>query len=246
MTDTTDPKNASAIFEPTPPIASAPPKRGFFERLFGKKTPRAPRPFQPLSPDFAVPGLPSMKDFSLYDMEESQRKSLMYKQKPLCNGAASNNHNPSTGRGDGTPGKQCVHYMTLVKIASSANATALLDGERFRMCKNVGAEPDVFNEGKEGMAVQCTGFLADERRDYNPDDDADKYQPLTPDEIERIDSEEIKTRDELEEYRKIYPPGEYDLRQAAKKSAEKTAGDAASTVQKPVQTVTIADALKEK
>ncbi len=193
-------------------------------RLFGKKQPL----HTGMLPD------PPAGPVDLYDSIEAQSKSLMHKQKVLCNGEAS--------------GVPCKHYWTLVQIASSAVPTHLRNGERTRSCTMLPSDPQVMDEGREGMAATCSryepdltpqydtrGIYKDETfdvsqpttRKYDPREEG--FFPLSPTIIKQIDAGKINTFRELEAaeaLEAINPPVE-------EKRAEL-----------PPQTISIADALK--
>lgn len=160
--------------------------------------PISPTEFKPLPPelDALYPGAKGKdgKIIELYDGVEMQKRSLMHMQKTLCNGEAT--------------GKPCAHYWTLVQIASSASPTHLHSGERSRACVfQKDAEPLVFDDGREGMAVQCNRYEPDtsarfnaktglaEERVFNPDEET--FKPLDPRHIKMLEAGEITS---IEQY----------------------------------------------
>lgn len=99
---------------------------------------------------------------TLHNPAEAIKRSLMHKQKPLCNGAAT--------------GECCKHYWAIVRIVPSHNPDFLKSGEKLRFCRAWGAEPLEFDDGQEGMAVKCNIFEPDPKRLHDPD--FESYTPL--------------------------------------------------------------------
>lgn len=177
-----------------------------WSRLFGKKPSAYEEALQadglrPI-PDGVLPPMPS-GPVDLYDSIEGQSKSLMHKQRVLCNGEAS--------------GIPCKHYWTLVQIASSAVPTHMKNGERTRSCILLPNDPQVMDEGREGMAASCNryepdqsphydtrGYYKDEmfdvskatKRAYDPREEG--FDPMSPAIIKLIDQGKIGSFRELE------------------------------------------------
>jgi hypothetical protein len=99
---------------------------------------------------------------TLHNPAEAIKNSLMHKQKPLCNGAAT--------------GECCKHYWAIVRIVPSHNPDFLKSGEKLRFCRAWGSEPLEFDDGQEGMAVKCNIFEPDAKRRFDPD--FETYSPL--------------------------------------------------------------------
>lgn len=114
---------------------------------------------------------------SLHNTADAIKRSLMHKQKPLCNGAAT--------------GECCKHYWAIVRIVPSHNPDFLRSGEKLRFCRAWGSEPLEFDDGQEGMAVKCNIFEPDPKRLHDPD--FETYTPLdTPAEDDETMSPKIK------------------------------------------------------
>lgn len=100
---------------------------------------------------------------AVYDPMEAQKRSLMHKQKVLCNGEKT--------------GACCKHYWAITRIVPSLNADFLQVGEKLRFCRAWGSEPLEFEDGREGLAPYCNIYEPDEKRSY--DAEFEEYKPIT-------------------------------------------------------------------
>jgi hypothetical protein len=100
---------------------------------------------------------------------KAESRSLMMKQKVLCNGQAT-----------GTP---CKHYWTMIRIVPSHNPDFLKQGEKLRFCRAWGAEPLEFGEGTTELAVHCSMYEPDASRKFDPH--FEDYKPMTEDEAQQ-------------------------------------------------------------
>lgn len=100
---------------------------------------------------------------------KAESRSLMHKQKVLCNGQAT--------------GKPCKHYWTMIRIVPSHNPDFLKLGEKLRFCRAWGAEPLEFGEGTTELAVHCSMYEPDEKRSF--DSHFEEYQPMTDTEAQQ-------------------------------------------------------------
>ena len=120
------------------------------------------------------PPLPTMFTF-----DESRERSLMFRAKQImCNGAKT--------------GQCCKHYWAGRRIPPSATPHLLKHGEAIRMCRAFGAEPLEFDDGLEGMFLQCNIYEADEKRPY--DENFEKYDPITNEEVAELENEAVQAR----------------------------------------------------
>lgn len=122
---------------------------------------------------------------------EAEKRSLMLKQKALCNGEKN--------------GRSCVYYWTHVEKVESANADNLRRGELFRACcyPGTGSTLHVHELSSEQFATECNqfvprklpiwkrplavlGMVADPGK-Y--DAGYEDYNPLTPEEIRKLQKE---------------------------------------------------------
>jgi hypothetical protein len=101
---------------------------------------------------------------------QAESRSLMHKQKVLCNGMAT--------------GHPCIYYWCMIRIASSHNPDFLKQGEKRRFCRAWGAEPLEMDEGISEMAVQCSMYVPDTKRVYDPS--FEEYSPIGEDELVQI------------------------------------------------------------
>ena len=99
---------------------------------------------------------------------KAESRSLMMKQKVLCNGQAT--------------GQPCKHYWTMIRIVPSHNPDFLKLGEKLRFCRAWGAEPLEFGEGTTELAVHCSMYEPDASRRFDPT--FEEYKPMTEDEAE--------------------------------------------------------------
>jgi hypothetical protein len=97
---------------------------------------------------------------------KAESRSLMHKQKVLCNGQAN--------------GHPCKHYWTMIRIVPSHNPDFLKLGEKLRFCRAWGAEPLEFGEGTTELAVHCSTYEPDTNRKFDPA--FEEYRPMTEDE----------------------------------------------------------------
>lgn len=97
---------------------------------------------------------------------KAESRSLMMKQKVLCNGQAT--------------GHPCKHYWTMIRIVPSHNPDFLKLGEKLRFCRAWGAEPLEFGEGTTELAVHCSAYEPDKSRQF--DSAFEEYKPMTDDE----------------------------------------------------------------
>lgn len=97
---------------------------------------------------------------------KAESRSLMMKQKVLCNGQAT--------------GQPCKHYWTMIRIAPSHNPDFLKIGEKLRFCRAWGAEPLEFGEGTTELAVHCSTYEPDPNRKFDPT--FEEYKPMTEEE----------------------------------------------------------------
>ena len=81
----------------------------------------------------------------IHDSAAAVGRSLMHKQKVLCNGEAN--------------GVPCRHYWAVRRIVASQNSDFLTKGEKLRFCKAWGAEPLEFGDGREEQMVYCTEYV---------------------------------------------------------------------------------------
>lgn len=108
---------------------------------------------------------------SLVDPDAAKR-SLMLKQKPLCDGSQT--------------GRQCKHVWLFKLRLDVENPDTLRDGERGRRCLIVVGDPVEFGEGGIEMPVYCNRY---EPGDLPHDPSFDKYDPLSPADVEALRQE---------------------------------------------------------
>lgn len=99
---------------------------------------------------------------------KAESRSLMHKQKVLCNGQAN--------------GQPCKHYWNMIRIVPSHNPDFLKLGEKLRFCRAWGAEPLEFGEGTTELAVHCSMYEPDPARKFDPQ--FEEYKPMTEEEAE--------------------------------------------------------------
>lgn len=122
---------------------------------------------------------------------EAEKRSLMLKQKALCSGEKH--------------GRSCVFYWTHVEKVESANADNLRRGEIYRACcfPGTGSTLHVHEMSASQLATECNQFkprklpilqrplawvgLKADPGKYDPNYEA--YDPLTPEEIRKLQSE---------------------------------------------------------
>ena len=100
---------------------------------------------------------------------KAESRSLMHKQKVLCNGQAT--------------GAPCKHYWNMIRIVPSHNPDFLKLGEKLRFCRAWGAEPLEFGEGTTELAVHCSMYEPDAARKFDPH--FEEYSPMNEDEAEQ-------------------------------------------------------------
>jgi hypothetical protein len=100
---------------------------------------------------------------------KAEARSLMHKQKVLCNGQAN--------------GKPCRYYWTMIRIVPSHNPDFLKLGEKLRFCRAWGAEPLEFGEGTTELAISCSMYEPDKKRKF--DSKFEEYMPMTEDEAKQ-------------------------------------------------------------
>lgn len=99
---------------------------------------------------------------------KAESRSLMHKQKVLCNGQAN--------------GQPCKHYWNMIRIVPSHNPDFLKLGEKLRFCRAWGAEPLEFGEGTTELAVLCSMYEPDPTRKFDPQ--FEEYKPMTDEEAD--------------------------------------------------------------
>lgn len=100
---------------------------------------------------------------------KAESRSLMHKQKVLCNGQAT--------------GSPCKHYWNMIRIVPSHNPDFLKLGEKLRFCRAWGAEPLEFGEGTTELAVHCSMYEPDPNRKFDPH--FEEYTPMNEAEAEQ-------------------------------------------------------------
>lgn len=100
---------------------------------------------------------------------KAESRSLMHKQKVLCNGQAT--------------GAPCKHYWNMIRIVPSHNPDFLKLGEKLRFCRAWGAEPLEFGEGTTELAVHCSMYEPDLKREFDPH--FEDYSPMNEEEAEQ-------------------------------------------------------------
>ena len=106
---------------------------------------------------------------------KDRKRSLMLRQKPLCNGAQT--------------GHKCKHYWSTIAKIDSLNVTALKNGEKTRRCLVIAPEIVELGDNGQEQAVFCDRYVADPDRLFDPS--FEDYKPLTQREIDAIDDLEI-------------------------------------------------------
>lgn len=122
---------------------------------------------------------------------EADKRSLMLKQKALCNGQRN--------------GRACVHYWTHVEKVESANSDNLRRGEIYRSCvfPGGGAPLQSHEMSADQLATECNQFKArrlpilqrplawlgmvEDQGKYDPE--YEDYKPLSPEEIKTLQAE---------------------------------------------------------
>lgn len=107
------------------------------------------------------------------DDEEDRKKSLMYKQKTLCNGEAT--------------GYQCKHYWYMVLPIDVHNSTVLRHGEKSRLCTVIDTADGMRLQGESGpeLPVICNRYEPCGRKF---DAAFEEFNPLTEEELDAIEA----------------------------------------------------------
>ena len=106
---------------------------------------------------------------------KDRQRSLMMRQKPLCNGAQT--------------GQKCKHYWSTIAKIDSLNVTALKNGEKTRRCLLIAPEIVELGDNGQEQAVFCDRYVADPDRLFDPS--FEDYKPLTQREIDAVDDLEV-------------------------------------------------------
>ena len=106
---------------------------------------------------------------------KDRKRSLMLRQKPLCNGAQT--------------GHKCKHYWSTIAKIDSLNVTALKNGEKTRRCLVIAPEIVELGDNGQEQAVFCDRYIADPDRLFDPS--FEDYKPLTQKEIDAVDDLEV-------------------------------------------------------
>jgi hypothetical protein len=106
---------------------------------------------------------------------KDRKRSLMLRQKPLCNGAQT--------------GQKCKHYWSTIAKIDSLNVTALKNGEKTRRCLVIAPEIVELGDNGQEQAVFCDRYVADPDRLFDPS--FEDYKPLTQKEIDAVDDLEV-------------------------------------------------------
>lgn len=110
----------------------------------------------------------------LMEDPKAKDRSLMSRQKSLCNGQRT--------------GHQCVHYWALRKKSTTVNPDAQRKGETIRYCMYDTSEVTFLGDGGDDMAVACTGYSPSERV-YAPE--FETFEPMTPEEIDELERKQL-------------------------------------------------------
>lgn len=102
----------------------------------------------------------------------AKRRSLMLKQKSLCDGCAT--------------GYECKHYWALVYKMDTPNPDHLRQGERARFCLLTPSRdgPIDLGDGGSDMAVYCNHYEPSNREF---DSNFNQFNPLTPEEVSELE-----------------------------------------------------------
>jgi hypothetical protein len=132
---------------------------------------------------------------------EAEKRSLMAKAKPLCNGEKN--------------GRSCVHYWAHVEKVESVNPDYLRRGELFRVC---GFHPSIAHEmNQHQLAVECNRYaprrlplfkrplavlgLVKDPGKYDPN--FEEYQPISAAQLKLLQEETPSTSEAIAEMKKL-------------------------------------------